>query len=83
MELDKANTQLAELQKALEAKEKSYGDSIKALQEENARIKLEMSDLTKHVRDAVRGILGKIAAAISSTSSYLLPLSLTFFFLIV
>ena len=70
VELDKANTRLAELEKEMEAKEISYADGVKALQEERARVKLEMFDLTKHVRAAVSGILGKIAAAISSASSY-------------
>ena len=83
MELDKDNTRVAELEKEVEAKEKSYADGIKALQEERARVKLEMSDLTKHVRAAISVILGKIATAISSASSNLLPFSLTFFFLIV
>ena len=70
VELDKANTRVAELEKEMEEKEKSYADGVKALQEESARVKLEMSDLTKHVRATVRDILGKIAAAISSASSY-------------
>ena len=83
VELDKANTRVAELEKELEAKEKSHADGVKALQEESARVMLDMSNLTKHVRAAVSGILGKIAAVISSLLFELSLLFLTCFFLIV
>ena len=62
-DLEKATAQVADLKKALEAMEKSSADEIKALQEENARVKLEMTDLTKHLRAAVRGHIGKFSAA--------------------
>ena len=39
VELDKANTRVAELEKEMEEKEKSYADGVKALQEESARVK--------------------------------------------
>ena len=71
-EPEKATTRVVYLQKTLETKEKSYADSIKALQEENARVKLEMSNLTKHSRAAVCGLLGKFPAAGTSWSSDLL-----------
>ena len=62
-DLEKATAQMAKLKKALEAMEKSSADEIKALQEENARVKSEMADLKKHLRAAVRGLIGKFSAA--------------------
>ena len=58
-ELEKAVTQVADLEKALDAIKKSSADEIKALKEENTRVKSELSDLTKHLRAAVRGLMGK------------------------
>ena len=58
-ELEKATTQVADLEKALDAIKKSRADEIKALKEENARVKLELSDLTEYLRAAVRGLIGK------------------------
>ena len=58
-ELEKATTQVADLEKALDAMKKSSADEIKALKEENARVKSELSDLTKHLRATVRGLIGK------------------------
>ena len=62
-EQEKATAQVAELKKALEAMKKSSTDEIKVLQEENALVKPEMTDLTKHLRAAVRGLIGKFSAA--------------------
>ena len=62
-ELEKATTQVADLKKALEAMEKSSADEIKALKEENAQVKSEMTDLMKHSRATVRGLIGKFSAA--------------------
>ena len=58
-ELEKATTQVADLEKALDAMKKCSADEIKALKEENARVKLELSDLTEYLRAAVRGLIGK------------------------
>ena len=72
-DLETATAQVADLKKALEAVEKSSAGEIKALQEENVRVKLEMTDLTKHLRAAVRGLIGKFSAA-GTSCLYGLPL---------
>ena len=58
-ELEKATAQVTDLEKALDAMKKSSPDEIKALKEENVRVKLELSDLTKHLGAAIRGLIGK------------------------
>ena len=62
-ELEKATARVTDLEKALDAMKKSSTDEIKALKEENAQVKSELSDLTKHLRAAVCGLLGKFPAA--------------------
>ena len=50
---------MTDLEKALDAMKKSSADEIKALKEENAQVKSELSDLMKHLRAAVRSLIGK------------------------
>ena len=59
-DLEKATSQVADLKKVLE---KSSADEIKALKEENAQVKLAMSDLAKHLRATVRSLIGKFSTA--------------------
>lgn len=54
-DLEKATARVADLKKVLK---KSSADEIKALKEENSQVKSEMTDLTKHLRAAVRGLIG-------------------------
>ena len=62
-DLEKVTAQVADLKTALEAMEKSSADEIEALKEKNAQVKPKMTDLTKHLRAAVRGLIGKFLAA--------------------
>ena len=49
---------MTDLKKALDAMKKSSANEIKALKEENVQVKSELSNLTKHLRAAVRGLIG-------------------------